>query len=295
MKIIKKIINKLNSRIKSLINKKKFQKDLFDKVPLAFHEVAKFSYQKKLSLDERSLGHLVESFRKKIVSDYEDQTIETFGSPHSKSELFDEKGKIRPGDYAPRPSAGVARTGTAIFGGLQLKKIVEGVGGGRIIELGTNTGLSGCYFLSSNMPVELVTVEGSMKLCKIAEKNLINISNNFQVLNQMFDDALSDLINKKEEFDIGFVDGQHEKKATLFYARELKKIVKPGGIIIFDDIYWSEDMNNGWNDLIKDKEFSATIDLGNRGICVLDKEEETKKHFCLGDYIGNPLIYRSGW
>ena len=295
MKIVKKIINKSYSHLKSILNKNKFQKALVDKVPLAFHDVTKFSYQKKLSSDDKSLGQLVESFRKKIVSDHQGKKIETFGSPHSKSELFDEKGKIKPGDYGPRPAEGVARTGTAIFGGLQLKKIVESIGGGRVIELGTNTGLSGCYFLSSNMPVELVTIEGSKKLCEIAEKNLINISNNFQVLNQMFDDALSDLINKKEEFDIGFVDGQHEKKATLFYAQELKKIVKPGGIIIFDDIYWSEDMNNGWNDLIKDKDFSATIDLGNRGICILDKEEETKKHFCLGDYIGNPLVYRSGW
>jgi len=295
LKLIKKIIIKINSRIKVQINKKKFHNDLVDLLSPKFHEAAKFSYYRKVSKEEKKLGNMVENFRKNIVVDHEGQEIETFGSPHSNSELFDLEGRVKPGIYAPKPVKGVARTGTPIFGGLQLKKIVEGAGGGRIIELGTNTGLSGCYFLSSNVSVELVTVEGSEKLCEIAKNNLGKISNKFQILNKMFDQALESLIDKEEKFDIGFVDGQHEKKATLFYAQKLKKLVRPGGIIIFDDIYWSEDMNDGWNELVRDDDYSETIDLGNRGICIIKNKKIVKKHFCLGDYIGNPIIYRSGW
>ena len=75
MKIVKKIINKSYSQLKSILNKNKFQKALIDKVPLAFHDVAKFSYQKKLRSDDKSLGQLVESFRQKIVSDHQGKKI----------------------------------------------------------------------------------------------------------------------------------------------------------------------------------------------------------------------------
>ena len=58
------------------------------------------------------------------------------------------------------------------FGGIQLKRIIDAFGHGNVLELGTNTGLSGCYFLSSENTEHFYTIEGSPDLCKIADINL---------------------------------------------------------------------------------------------------------------------------
>lgn len=292
-----KIIHKITVKIKVVLNKRKFKEEVFTKLPSNYIDLVCFSYDRKLSKTDTKLGQKIESFRTAVADQYKDKSVSTFASPRSGAELFDSKGKVIPGNFVESKKGSFARTGTGIATGIQLKKITEAISARTVLELGTNTGLSGCYFISSLQQPHLCTIEGSGDLCKIAEENLGQLNKNFEVINGMFDDVIENLIQNGKKFDLAFVDGQHEEQATLHYAEKLKSLVNPGGGILFDDIYWSEGMQSAWLKVSKDQAFSTSLDLGSRGLCILATEDNRteKLHFELTKFTGKPLLNRAGW
>jgi len=293
-----RIIHRLKSIFWRKINEKRFLKEMAAGLPTELHDLMLFSYRKKQKGADRKLGNMVERLRASVVDRNDGQKVKTFGSPHSNTDLFDENGEVIPGGYGDHDIQGVAKTGTSSFGGIQLKRIVDVFGPGDVIELGTNTGLSGCYFLSSKNTECLVTIEGSPDLCRIADSNLKEIGSNYELLNCLFDDAISQMEKTGRRFSYAFIDGQHEKRATLHYMERLFPLMKEGGIIIFDDVYWSEDMNEAWKEVKADSRFDLCLDFGWRGICRLnqsDSQNSEKLFFDLTKYHGVPRIQRPGW
>ncbi len=297
MYLTRKIINKITIRKNKLFNKSVFKEKVAKDIPSNLIDLLHFSFNKKLSRADKTLGKKVELLRNEVARNYKEKNVATFASPRSGSKLFADDGSVIPGKFVESVKGGFARTGTGIENGIQLKKIIESIKASSILELGTNTGLSGCYFLSSKNNPYLHTIEGSSELCDIARSNLSEISQNFFVDNSMFDESIDSLIGEGKKFDLAFVDGQHEEKATLHYAQKLKKVVKKGGGILFDDIYWSEGMNNAWLKILKDDDFSLTLDLGTRGLCILKDNIniDNKLHFSVTEYTGKPLFNREGW
>ena len=213
--------------------------------------------------------------------------------------MYDNAGNIRPGTFNENSIQGVANTGTNVFGGVQLKKIVDTFGSGSVLELGTNTGLSGCYFLSSKNTAKLITIEGSAELCDIAKSNLTVFGKNFIVVNDLFDLAIAQLGKDSVRFRYSFVDGQHEKKATILYKDLLLPLMEPGGVMIFDDIYWSEGMYEAWLEISSDPNFDMCLDLGWRGVCRIRGHTQSPSaeliRFDISQYLGKPPIQRPGW
>lgn len=108
----------------------------------------------------------------------------------------------------------------------------------------------------------------------------------------MFDDALDMLRDESATFDCVYLDGQHERQATLHYMERIRPLLSRGGAVVFDDIYWSDDMNQAWKDLCRMDVFSQTLDFGSKGVCVLRSGDETHVHYDVCDYIGRPRIGR---
>lgn len=295
--LVVKVLHRITQKKNIVFNKRKFKLEIADKLPSNYIDLLNFSYDRNLSEGDAELGRKIEKFRATVADEYKDKSVSTFASPKSGSELFNGEGRVIPGSFVASKNGSFARTGTGISTGIQLKKITEAISARSILELGANTGLSGCYFLSSLQQPYLYTIEGSSDLCKIAEINLGQITKNFDVVNGMFDDVIEDLIQSGRQFDLAFVDGQHEEQATLHYAEKLKSLVNPGGGILFDDIYWSEGMHSAWLKVSKDPAFSTTLDLGSRGLCILATEDDRaeKMHFEITKYTGKPLLTRSGW
>lgn len=295
--IVVKVLHRITQKKNIVINKRKFRLEIADKLSSNYIDLLNFSYDRNLSEGDAELGRKIEKFRAAVADEYKDKSVSTFASPKSGSELFNSEGRVIPGSFVTSEKGSFARTGTGITTGIQLKKITEALSAKSILELGTNTGLSGCYFLSSLQHPYLCTIEGSSELCKIAEANLGRVTKNFDVVNGMFDDVIEDLIQSGRKFDLAFVDGQHEEQATLHYAEKLKSLLNPGGGILFDDIYWSEGMHSAWLKVSKDPAFITTLDLGSRGLCILATEGDKaeKMHFELTKFTGKPLLNRSGW
>lgn len=186
------------------------------------------------------------------------------------------------------------RWGTALY--LIAKEFRVSVG----VELGACVGISAIYLASAPNIKEFVTVEGSEPLAKIAQESL-KICTHARVLHALFDDAIdAELPSLGSKVDLAYIDGHHEKIATIHYFNKLLPFLKSGAVVIFDDISWSHDMRDAWNILSKRPEFAHALDLGAVGVCVMKKEfdspEMTPSYWELQPIIGKSYIGEPpGW
>lgn len=155
-----------------------------------------------------------------------------------------------------------------------------------ILEIGTNLGISGTYLLEAIKDKNgyFMTMEGLPQLCEIAKNQFktITASDNFEVIQGLYEDTFSKVLQKEQYFNLLFIDGNHKKAPTLQYFNDLKSKIASPAILIFDDIYWSDEMKDAWNVIKNDTDVNFTIDLYEQGVVILDKDESIKnKHFSL--------------
>jgi len=269
---------------------RRFEREFLSVLPAGLHPAARLMYYGDRTADELAISRTIEGFRTQLENT--DATAMSYGSPHSGTFSKNDDGKAQPGPANASALSVHAETGTHPLGGLVLRRLVEGLGLGNVLELGTNTGFSGGYFLSASTSPRLVTIEGSADLCRVAEKNLgcVADAQRFRVINAFFEDALDELAATGDQFDCAFIDGQHEKDATLHYADRVASLMGPGGAIVFDDIYWSPDMNNAWHMLVGSGRFSIACDFAWKGVCILGKGPTRVYDLCHS--IGRPTPHR---
>lgn len=102
----------------------------------------------------------------------------------------------------------------------------------RILELGTANGYSGIILGSEG--AELTTVDKDTRIVKEAMKNYSKFDVNAKILIGDAVEIVEDLVSKKEEFDLIFID--FEKKFYLDVLDNCITLVKNGGIIMADNI-----------------------------------------------------------
>lgn len=155
-----------------------------------------------------------------------------------------------------------------------------------ILEIGTNLGVSGQYFLkaineNANSQCFFLSFEGVPDLCKIAEDRFNEIAkNNFKIIQGFYDDTLSIVEKIDKKYDLIFIDGNHRYEPTLKYFNYLKKYCHENSIIIFDDINWSSEMVNVWKK-IKSSENVLSIDFFNIGMITFNNKTNLNKNFSL--------------
>lgn len=151
-----------------------------------------------------------------------------------------------------------------------------------ILELGTNIGIGTCYLANGNNGAQIFTIEGSKELSQIAQQNAnkLEIKNiNFEVGN--FDAVLLSILKKIEQVDFVFIDGNHKKEATLRYFEEILNFCNECSIIVFDDIYWSEEMTEAWEIIKQHEQVKLTIDIYRMGFVFFQKSKLKKENFQL--------------
>lgn len=284
----------LRKRLLRLANQSRFEQDFLRELPAAFAPAARFAFGADWTKQERILGREIESFRRRIPSLVAGETMASLPSPHSGEFTLDEHGRSQGAQVKQSAVADHARTGVAPGGGTLLRRIVSGIGARRVLELGTNTGFSGCYITTATSRPELVTIEYSAELCQLARQNIGRFSQTVTIMNTLFDNAIDELRKKGERFDCAFIDGQHERRATVHYAERVAPLMSPKGVLVFDDIYWSDDMNQAWKEICMSPHYDLTIDLGWKGVAML-AGGSPKRHFDICELVGRPRIARPGW
>jgi predicted O-methyltransferase YrrM len=159
--------------------------------------------------------------------------------------------------------------------GLFLYLCAAGFEARRILELGSCAGISGCYLASAPSCTEFVTLEVSPAMAELARDNLNSVTRNATVINADFEKGLPAVIGPETApFDLVWIDGHHEKDATLRYFAQLRGHVSRGGLMLFDDINWTPQMHEAWDLIRVWPGFSVTLNTNRLGMAVIKRPAE---------------------
>ena len=92
--------------------------------------------------------------------------------------------------------------------------------------------------------------------------------------------TLTQKLEKINNVDLAFIDGNHQEKPTTSYFEEILIYANNDSIFIFDDIHWSSGMESAWEYIKSHKSTTLTIDLFFVGI-VFIKSELSKENFII--------------
>ena len=169
----------------------------------------------------------------------------------------------------------------------------------QILELGTSLGITTAYLASVDSRNRVLTMEGSEAVLRVAQgvwkmlkleniewiqgnidDTLYNIyivqSSEFRVQNS--DVRVQSSEAKGERIDLAFVDANHTYEATMRYADFLLNRLTEKGILVLDDIHYSEQMERAWNELKADPRVTTSMDLYHVGLLFVDTHY-LKRHY----------------
>jgi predicted O-methyltransferase YrrM len=143
-----------------------------------------------------------------------------------------------------------------------LYRIVADLQPDSIIELGTCIGVTSIYLQKAAPDAKVYTLEGSPETAAIAKETFSKAGlTNINLITGNFDDTLPGVIKGLDKVDFVFVDGNHQKDATLKYFEWCLPKVHEETLLIFDDIYWSEGMKEAWEQIKAHPNVTLTVDL----------------------------------
>ncbi len=152
----------------------------------------------------------------------------------------------------------------------------------KVLELGTSFGITTAYLASANTASKIFTCEGSGAIASIAKQNFAALQlKNVQLTEGDFAKTLSPVLSNLQEINFAFIDGNHRKEPTLIYFNELLNYSNPATILVFDDIHWSEEMEEVWHQIKAHPSVTLTIDLFFIGIVFFNPDFKHKQDFCI--------------
>lgn len=168
-----------------------------------------------------------------------------------------------------------------------------------ILEIGTSLGLATSALALGNPKAKITTLEGCPETAKIAKLQLAKLSSraqsrdnlkNVECITTEFKDYLQICTRDQRSnwrsnlqsviCNLIYFDGNHSKKATLEYFELLLPTICNETLWIFDDIHWSQEMEDAWEIIKKHPKVTVTIDTFQWGI-VFFRHEQPKEHFVI--------------
>ncbi len=151
----------------------------------------------------------------------------------------------------------------------------------QVLELGTSLGLTTLY---QSIPVpnaQFITLEGCPTTAEIAQENFNHFKQeNIKIIVGNFDETLAKALIDMPLLDYVFFDGNHRYEPTMWYFNQCIENIHEDTVFIFDDIHWSKEMEQAWNEIRQDSRVTITIDLFKIGI-VFFRKGQVKQDFVL--------------
>ncbi len=132
-----------------------------------------------------------------------------------------------------------------------------------VLEFGTAFGVSGMYWLSGLKAGHLYTFEPNIIWADIARENIAAISENYTLTVGTFEENC-DAVLGDSRIDIAFIDAIHTSEFVDSQFAIVKKFMKPGGLVLFDDTTFSSDMKQCWEKIATASESVSSALLGGR-------------------------------
>jgi predicted O-methyltransferase YrrM len=198
----------------------------------------------------------IEQIRKKMISDERNIAVQDLGSGS----------KSLKSNF--RRVADIARNSPVpLKYGMLLSAMAAEFGKPNIIELGTSLGISTMYMATASTDVEVLTIEGNPAISDIASQNFSAAGlHNIKVIAGDFDNVLPAFSKTGLKPGLVFIDGNHRKEPVLRYFNIIADMSDSRTVIIIDDINYSKEMAEAWDEIKQYKKVSVSVDIHRMGI-----------------------------
>ncbi|AXY78270.1 class I SAM-dependent methyltransferase [Paraflavitalea soli] len=237
------------------------------------HSPFVFEFIKKVLNDKRHFAAYdqVEALRKQLLADNTCLQVEDLGAGSAIS------------NTSKRPIARIAKYAAKSTKFSQLLfRIVQYYKPATILELGTSLGISASYMALANPAASVITGEGSIAIAEKAAANFRQLAiPNIELVPGNFDNTLPQILARHTPVELAFLDGNHRLEPTLRYFEALLLHTTEHSILILDDIHWSEEMEQAWQQVQDHPAVTLTIDLFFIGLVFFRKDFKVKQHFSI--------------
>jgi len=163
-----------------------------------------------------------------------------------------------------------------------LHKIIAYYQPDQILEMGTSLGITTCYLAAANSNASIVTMEGAPSVSEVAKETFKEMGlHNIQIMEGDFEQSLPTYLTTINAVGAAYIDGNHKYAPTIQYFESLIKQSNDYSILIFDDIHWSAEMEQAWEEIKKHEAVTLTIDLFFIGLVFVRKAQKEKEHFII--------------
>lgn len=150
-----------------------------------------------------------------------------------------------------------------------------------ILELGTALGISAGYLAKAVPRARVVTMEGCPELAALARNGFQTLGlGNVELVAGNFDTRLPEVLTSFRRLDLVFFDGNHRLQPTLDYFRQCLPYAHDNSVFVFDDIHYSNEMEQAWETIKRDHRVIVSLDFFHMG-WVLFRKELSREHFML--------------
>ncbi len=150
-----------------------------------------------------------------------------------------------------------------------------------LLELGTSLGISALYQKAAAQKARMITLEGSPNIAHLANATFkaYEVPLNIELRLGEFGKTLQLALRDLQKVDFVFFDGNHQKKATLDYFEQCLAYAHENTVFVFDDIYWSDEMQAAWESIKQHSKVCLSVDFFHLGLVFFRKEHKNKAHF----------------
>lgn len=234
--------------------------------PFVYKLITEVIYDKTRFSDYK----VVENARKKLLKDSRVIEITDLGA----GSLLKKSNKRKVKEIAAS-AAKPAKHGKLLY------RLVKHFKPQKVLELGTSLGISTLYLALGNRESKVISIEGCPACAAIAKKNFSEAgAGNIELHVGNFDNVLPEILSREQVFDFIFIDGNHRKEPTLRYFKEFLSHIDNNSVMVFDDIHWSDEMEDAWTEIKKHPLVTVTVDLFFFGL-VFFRKEQRKQDFII--------------
>ena len=232
--------------------------------PFVYHLVDKVIYNKA----PQEAYARIEKIRRELKNNKKEISIEDYGAGSSVN-----PSKRRKISEIATHSLKSRKYGQLLF------RLVKNYKPNTILELGTSLGITTLYLAKGQSKGKTYTIEACPETSAVASAVFEKAGmERIELMNGKFETVLPELLAQLPELDFVFFDGNHRKEPTLAYFRTCLKKAGDHSIFVFDDIHWSEEMEEAWKIIQNHPEVTFTVDLFFMGL-VFFRKERFRQHF----------------
>ncbi|WP_439882466.1 O-methyltransferase [Pontibacter sp. MBLB2868] len=212
----------------------------------------------------------VEALRQDLLNDETELQVTDFGAGPLAG-----KRKTRQVKEIAKTSAKPAKYGQLLF------RLVNHFQPQTIFDLGTSLGVTTSYQAEACKEATVYTFEGCPNIARVAQENFCKLGlNQVQTVIGNLDETLPQLVQQVDTLDYVFFDGNHRYEPTMRYFNACLEKHHEGSVFVIDDLYWSAEMTQAWEEIKKHPKVLQTVDLFYIGL-VFFRTTQPKEHFSL--------------